>query len=54
VNASQGIIRIAVLAMMGAVLYDVLTHPKGTKTLIGGTTELFRTGLSAASGRGKL
>lgn len=53
-SPTQGIIRIAVLAMMGAVLYDVLTHPKGTKTLVGGVTELFRTGLSAASGRGKL
>jgi hypothetical protein len=50
----QGIIRIAVLAMGGAILYDVLTHPRGTNTLISGVTELFRTGLAAASGRGKL
>ncbi len=50
----QGMIRIGVLMVGGAILYDVLTHPKGTQTLIGGFTELFRTGLAAASGRGKL
>ncbi len=51
---TQGIIRIGVLMVGGAILYDVLTHPRGTQTLIGGVTELFRTGLAAAAGRGKL
>lgn len=51
---AQGIIRLAALAFAGAILYDVLTHPKGTQTLVGGVNTLFRTGLAAASGRGRL
>lgn len=48
---AQGIIRIFVLFVIGAIIYDVLTHPKGTKAAIGGVSQLLGVGLSAASGR---
>ena len=47
----QGIIKIVTLFVIGAMIYDVLTHPKGTQTVIGGVNRLLGTGLSAASGR---
>ena len=49
----QGIIRIFVIFAMGAILYNVLTHPKGTQALASGVTGILETGLSySARGRG--
>jgi hypothetical protein len=48
---AQGILRIFVLFAIGAIIYDVLTHPKGTQAAFGGVGGLLRTGLSASSGR---
>jgi hypothetical protein len=48
---AQGILKLFVLFAIGAILYDVLTHPKGTQQLIGGINSLLGTGLAAASGR---
>lgn len=48
---AQGIIRIFVLFAIGAIIANVLTHPKGTQAAIGGINSLLRTGLSASSGR---
>lgn len=48
---AQGVIRIFVLFAIGAIIADVLTHPKGTQAALGGINGLFRSGLSASSGR---
>lgn len=42
---------IATLVVLGAILYDVLTHPKGTSVLTHGVTNLVGTSLKYASGR---
>lgn len=47
----QGILRIFVIFAIGAIIANVLTHPKGTQAAIGGITSLFATGLAASSGR---
>lgn len=49
---AQGIIRIFVLFAIGAILFNVLTHPKGTQALASGVTSILETGLSfSARGR---
>lgn len=48
---AQGILRLFVLFAIGAIIYDVLTHPKGTQAAIGGVNSLLRTGYAAAAGR---
>lgn len=47
----QGILKLFVLFAIGAIIYDVLTHPKGTQAAIGGINSLLQTGLGAAAGR---
>ena len=49
---AQGILRLFVLFAIGAIIYDVLTHPKGTQAVIGGVNSLLKTGLGF-SARGK-
>ena len=42
---------LATLVVLGAILYDVLTHPKGTQTVSRGLNSLVGTSLKYASGR---
>lgn len=43
---------LATLVVLGAILYDVLSHPKGTHVVTKGVTDLVGTSLKYASGRG--
>lgn len=50
---AQGILRLFVLFAIGAILYNVLTHPKGTQALAKSVSGILETGLSySARGRG--
>jgi hypothetical protein len=47
----QGVVRIAGLIVLGAILANVLRNPKGTKALFGGVSNLWRTSLQGVSGQ---
>jgi hypothetical protein len=42
---------LATLVVIGAIVYDVLSHPKGAQVATSGLTNLVRTSLKYASGR---
>jgi hypothetical protein len=42
---------LATLVVVGAIVADVLTHPKGTAVVSNGLVKLVRSSLNAASGR---
>lgn len=49
----QGILKIVTIFAIGAILYNVISHPKGTQALVGSMTSFLETGLSySARGRG--
>lgn len=48
---ASGIIKIVGLIVLGAILADVLRNPRGTSVLVGGVSDLFKTGLQGASGQ---
>ena len=50
---ASGIIKILVLAMIGAILFDVLTHPAGTRALADSLSNLLGTAGSLAATGGR-
>lgn len=48
----RGILQLLVIFAIGAILADVLAHPKGTAVVVGGINSILKTGYSAASGTG--
>jgi hypothetical protein len=46
----RAVVSIAVLVVAGAILADLVAHPKGTKSLIDGLTSLWESAVRGASG----
>ncbi len=50
---AQGILKVVTIFAIGAILYNVISHPKGTQALVGSVTSFLETGLSySARGTG--
>ena len=47
----DGFLRLLVIMAIGAIVYDVLTHPKGTRVLVAGFNDILKTGFAAELGK---
>lgn len=47
----NGFLRLLVIMAIGAIVYDVLTHPRGTRVLVQGFNDILKTGFAAELGK---